>query len=273
MTLLEILVSADDPELAAANVSFHLGAGVRTVLVARAGLSDGVEAALEPWTSDGRAIVVDGDATALARAAATEHGGEWVIVAPAEEFWWPRGESLADPLAAMPERYGVVQGLVRTFLPNDGDGPFAERRIRRPVLTAATAPASPSAALRPLYRADPALVVADEPSRRLVPLRAWYPFEVLRFPRGDPSTEGGAELVADTRLRDALRALAAGEPLAFRVPDLVEDAAYAAECAAVGEVDLPRLEREIGDLERRVASLEQRLWPRVVRRVTRLARR
>ena len=88
----------------------------------------------------------------------------------------------------------------------------------------------------------------------------------------DAEPEGPAD-VLDTRLRDALRSLAAGEALVFAVPDLVDDAAYAAECAAVGEVDLPRLEREVGELERRVAVLEQRLWPSVVRRLGRLRRR
>ena len=97
-------------------------------------------------------------------------------------------------------------------------------------------------------------------------------------------------LITDTRLRDALRVLredassegkpgshelpgAAGPVLSFRTPNVVDDAAYAVECAAVGEVDLPRLELYIAELEHRVAWLEQRLWPRVLRAASRLAGR
>jgi hypothetical protein len=270
MRLVEILHTAADPERASANAAFHLAAGVDLVLVSRAGLGDGVEAALEPFLRDGRARVVEGDATALARLAATEHGAEWILVADAGEFWWPRGESLQDPLAAMPARYGVVQALVREFRDPGGEGPFAERMVRRPTLHGAP-PRPLREALRPLYRADPELVVEPEAPRSRVPLRAWYPYEVLRFAT-DAAPEQPDDMV-DTRLRAALRTLDAGGEIVFAVPDLVDDAAYAAECAAVGEVDLPRLEREVGELERRVAVLEQRLWPRVVRRLGRLGRR
>ena len=89
-------------------------------------------------------------------------------------------------------------------------------------------------------------------------------------------------LVTDTRARDVLASLAGpsgsfdvedADVAPFRVPDLVDDAAFAVECAAIGEVDLPRLERYVGELEGRVAWLEQRLWPRLLRRVTALTRR
>jgi hypothetical protein len=59
----------------------------------------------------------------------------------------------------------------------------------------------------------------------------------------------------------------------FAAPSLVDDAAYAVECAAVGEVDLPRLERAMADLEARVVWLEQRFWRRVQRRVARVVGR
>ena len=94
-----------------------------------------------------------------------------------------------------------------------------------------------------------------------MPLRAWYPLEVLTLVAGN----GGA--VEDTRLREAL----AGRPV-FRTPDIVDDAAYAVECADVGEVDLPRLEAYVAELEQRIAFLEERFWPRVLRRLSRIGR-
>jgi hypothetical protein len=110
-----------------------------------------------------------------------------------------------------------------------------------------------------------------------VPLRAWYPVEVLDFSSSvtlaDAEIEAGladGSLVSDLRVRDAL----AGEVAAtFPVPSVVDDASYAIECAAVGEVDLVRLDRHIRDLELRIAALEARFWPRMRRAARSLARR
>ena len=168
-------------------------------------------------------------------------------------------------------------------------------------------------ALRRVYRAGPNMSIRAEtgpkpvpPGR--VPLRAWYPIEVFHFPARDPAQvqersglvvdgeeleQGLADgsLAVDERLRDALRELRASASeatstgrqfvlpvegrsrLTFRIPDVVDDAAYAVECAAVGEVDLARLDRHIRDLEDRIAWLEDRLWPRVLRTLSRLVHR
>ena len=119
---------------------------------------------------------------------------------------------------------------------------------------------------------------------RRVPLRAWYPLEVFRFP-ADPAIGPGdvdtlladGTLVTDTRLSDVLRGLgttpSASEVVALPVPSIVDDAAYAVECAAVGEVDLVGLDRQIRELELRIAALEATFWPSVRRRLRRLARR
>ena len=249
-----------DAAAATANVQFHLAAGVDLVLAAVA--DEQVGRSLHSF-ADKVAIAPPGaDLTRLARLAATAHDADWIIAADAEEFWWPRGESLKEVLAPIPERYTVVQGLRRDFPPGE-----------------TTRRSSPEdgkgAVLRPVFRADPEAVVQDDGSvvlRRVVPLRAWYPIEVMY--RGPQQHHEVADLVADTRLLDALEALRNGETaLTFRVPDIVDDARYAAECAAVGEVELPKLEQYITELEQRVASLEQRFWPRVQRRLSRVARR
>jgi hypothetical protein len=198
-----------------------------------------------------------------------------VISSGAREFWWPRGENLKEVLAPIPERYTIVQGLRRDFVPVGGGGFSAERATMRPSLEHG-APTDGPALLRPVFRADPGVEVDSSGAvrlRRNVPLRAWYPIEVLHFPR-DAEPRDDVELVEDLRLRDALHSLDGGEsPVRFRVPDIVEDARYAVECAAVGEVDLPRLEQYVTELEQRIEWLEQRFWPRVLRRVARIAGR
>jgi hypothetical protein len=80
-------------------------------------------------------------------------------------------------------------------------------------------------------------------------------------------------LVIDTRLRDALRAITAGEKPAFPLPTLVEDAEYAVEAAVLGEADVVRLQRRLDELERRLQTVEQRLPRRAYRKLQRTATR
>jgi hypothetical protein len=64
----------------------------------------------------------------MARFAATELGADWVIHTDADEFWWPLRGTLADTLAEIPERYGVVVAPRTEFVGRpDGAGSFATR--------------------------------------------------------------------------------------------------------------------------------------------------
>jgi hypothetical protein len=274
--VLTLLIGQDDGDVAEANVLFHLNAGVDVVLAAVE--TSAVAEALSSLDDRVRVEHVggsDGDVwTRLARQAVTEHGADWVISGDARDFWWPRGENLKEVLAPIPERYTIVQGLRRELFLAPGEGPPQERSTLRRSLEHASTPGD-TALLRPVFRADAEVVVRAGHAvelRRSVPLRAWYPIEIMSVAR-EVATDD-EDLVEDTRLRDALLALRNGRvPLTFRVPDIVEDARYAVECAAVGEVDLPRLEQYVTELERRVDWLEQRFWPRVIRRLARVARR
>jgi hypothetical protein len=263
-------------------VAFHRSAGVDVVLV-------GGRAAAAASDALGRDFVhrVEGAGshTDLARAAVDRFGAEWILPGRSDEVWWPRGESLKDVLAVIPPRYGVVQGLVRTFVGGDeppafGDSVFASRTVRTSLLGPDGAGGeSLRTLLRPVYRGGPNMTLDDADRTlggRRVPLRAWYPLEVFRYPsdaaldrtRIDAGLADGS-LASDTRLRDAL----ADGTTTFPVPSIVDDSSYAVECAAVGEVDLVRLDRQIRDLELRIAELEARFWPRVRQRLRRIARR
>jgi hypothetical protein len=126
--------------------------------------------------------------TRMARLAATEHDADWVIHTDADEFWWPRGGSLKDVLATVPERYGVVRGCWRHFLPRPDDGAFFAERMTVRLAT----PAHPGdketifhAHQKVAHRAHPDVEVeagnhnAEAPGLRS--LRAWHPIEVLHF--------------------------------------------------------------------------------------------
>lgn len=271
----------DGAELLDQHIAFHVAVGAEIVLVS------GASEDLSRWEVGGHVRRLDGASqTELARAAVEEHRADWIVPSRADEFWWPRGESLADVLAVIPPRYSVVQALVRTFV---GEGRSPGEVTTRTSLEgpAGAGDSSVEELLRPVYRAEPDMDIdaGDWTQRgRRVPLRAWYPLEVMRFPAEPgvaPSTVdrllSDRTLVHDTRLREALRGLETTaslvEPIVLPVPTIVDDAAYAVECAAVGEVDLVKLDGQIRELEARIAALEARFWPTVRRGLRRLARR
>lgn len=304
MKLVMTALAEGEPEVLDAQLAYHLHGGVDLVLVPEEAAGDEIGELLSWYERQGvvRRVQLgderpaDARRTRLARMAAAEHGAAWVLGVAAGEFWWPRGGSFKDVLGPIPSRYAIVQGLVRPFPYVDGTEPFQERMTTRGSLVDAPAPERPlTGLLRPVHRADPDVAVRADGTvavTRGVPLRAWYPFEVFRFPpeRAEAEKEAMATdaLVEDTRLRDTLRTLrdpavegpsryipAGGErsQLSFPAPDIVDEAAYAVECAAVGEVGLARLEAEVVELEQRVAWLEERLWPRLLRLGSRVLRR
>jgi hypothetical protein len=125
----------------------------------------------------------------LGRLAATDFGADWVIHSDADEFWWPRGESLKDVLASVPDRYGIVRALLRQFVPRPDDGSFfADRMVVR--LSAAAPINDPRSLFRPnlkvIHRADPNVTVSIGAQRLIdssfAPLRGWYPIEFFHFP-------------------------------------------------------------------------------------------
>jgi Glycosyl transferase family 2 len=354
LKLVMTLVARDEADVLDAHIAFHLNAGVDFVIATDHASTDGTSDILESYVRDGylRRLSVRGDAgdadwrANMARLAIDEYGADWVIDSEADEFWMPRAEGLKDVLVAIPPRYGAVQALVRIFTPRpDGGRLFAERMTARFVHP--EVPHDPSVgrldwALRPLHRASAGMLLGVDRETALdgrVPLRAWYPIEVLCFPlrspeqaerranmrAGPPTPRSGVEnelfharaggrhaecwselvlgdealaqgladgsLVLDERLRDALRSLehAASSTrvsgrrfalpversryLSLHAPSVVDDVAYAGECAAVREVDFEPLQGRIAELEQRIASLEARLWPRVRRRLARALRR
>jgi hypothetical protein len=279
MKLVMTLTPGADAEVLDAQIAYHLNAGVDVVLTAAAPSQD-AEEALERYVRGGYVVKTSSGA-------GPSQAADWVVDSDAGEFWWPRGEGLKDVLIAIPPRYTIVQALARPFVSRvDGGGSFEDRMtVRRRVEHGSDGEHGvETRLLRPIYRGRPG------PGRSgQVPLRAWYPVEVFQFPAsGEPGvgeeelSRGIAEesLVVDERLRDALRSLRGGQgfrlpadgvsALTFRSPNVVDDAAYAVECAAVGEVDLLRLDRHIRELEARIAFLEAQLWPRVLRLLSRL---
>jgi len=349
------LIARDEADIVDAQIAFHLNAGVDFVVATDHSSQDGTTEILERYADDGYLQLIHERGefretewrTNMARLAATELQADWVFASDADEFWWPRGPDLKDVLAAIPSRYGVVRAFWRNFMARPDDASFFAERMT--VRLAATAPIhDPLSQWRPnaklIHRASPDIVVGrgnHAVEGDLVPLRGWYPIEVLHFPVrtqaqferkaslytisekvrfheahraahdalsdrrtaeayralwvDDEEVERGlaaGTLVADERLRDALRELAGQQPvpprggdaaffpvpehgpaLRFPRPTVVDDAAYAVDAAVLGEADIVRAQRRLDELDRRVASLERRPWPRLMRGVNRVVTR
>jgi hypothetical protein len=341
MTLVMTLLARDEIDIVESWLAFHLNAGVDVVIATDNRSEDGTSEVLEQYARSGHVHLIrepgedlrqDEWVTRMARLAATEYGADWVINSDADEFWWPRGASLAGVLSAVPPRYGTVGAFLRVFCPRPGEDGFAERMTAR---FSALAPINDPASLykpirKIMHRGHPEIRVGrgnhalvDSP---FAPLRGWFPIECFHFPlrsvaqcRHKAQLQGSAfekyiarpptayhadmyealrsgrideyyeklvvtdeelergivqgRLVVDTRLRDALRAVAAGEKPVFPLPTLVEDAEYAVEAAVLGEADVIRLQRRLDELERRLQTVEQRLPRRAYRKLARTAKR
>jgi len=341
MTLVMTLLARDEIDVVDSWLAFHLNAGVDVVIATDNRSQDGTTEVLEGYARSGQVHLIrepgedlrqDEWVTRMARLAATQFGADWVINSDADEFWWPRGASLAGVLEAVPPRYGTVGAFLRVFCPRPGDDRFAERMtVRFSALAPINDPASLYKPIRKIvHRGHPEIRVTrgnhalvDSP---FAPLRGWFPIECFHFPlRSEAQTAHKAQLqgeafakhiarpptayhadmyaalrsgrigeyyealvvsddeveqgvaagrlVLDTRLRDALRGIGAGEKPSFPLPTLVEDAEYAVEAAVLGEADVVRLQRRLDELEQRLGTVEQRLPRRAYRKLEHTARR
>ena len=252
MTLL-YLIDGGPVELLDAHLSYHLAAGVDLVLIPER-LSDERVRAIARARGDSVRIVAVPDSVPIE--------SDWVIRGGSHEFWWPRGGSLRELIAGIPEGFSAVQGLERWFARAGDDGrDYFERTIRR---------------VLPGTFSTETTFVPGRPARRLLrrgagsagsapaELRAWFPLEVLCFPgeRQDAATDGteraGQASVEDTRVRDALRRVAAAEALTFPRPCAPDDPHFALEVATVAELDVATASRRIDELEQRLAAARSR---------------
>jgi hypothetical protein len=211
MKLVMTLLARDEADAVDSWLDFHLNAGADFVIATDNRSEDGTTDVLERYAREGHVHLIrePGEdlrqnewVTRMARLAATDFAADWVINSDADEFWWPRGASLRDVLAAISPRYGTVGAFLRVFVPRpDGPGPFFERMtVRFSALAPINDPASLYKPIRKvIHRAHPQIEVTRG-NHALVnspfaPLRGWFPVEVFHFPiRSLAQTEHKAEL-------------------------------------------------------------------------------
>ena len=189
------LLARDEADIVDAQIAFHLHAGVDFVIATDNRSEDGTTEILERYERDGvlHLIREPGDdlrqsewVTRMAQLATTEHGADWVLNADADEFWWPRGSGLKDVLAAVPDRYGVVRAAWRNFVPRPLDADFFAERMTVRLCTPAFHHHPLSTHSKSAHRAARDVRIGrgnhEAFGEGLLPLRGWYPFEILHFP-------------------------------------------------------------------------------------------
>jgi hypothetical protein len=195
MRVVMTLLVRDEADVVDAHLAFHLSSGIDLVIATDNRSQDGTTEILERFAAKGLVHLLheDGDdlrqtewVTRMARLAATEFEADWVVNSDADEFWLPRQGTLQDVLAVVPERYGVVRGAWRVFVPRPNDGrPFAERMTAR-LCRPAYHDHPFSTDRKSIHRAVPDVRVGrgnhEAFGDGLVPVLGWFPVEVLHFP-------------------------------------------------------------------------------------------
>ena len=189
------LLVRDEEDIVDEQIAFHLDAGVDFVIATDNRSQDGTTEILERYASEGRLHLIrePGEdlrqsewVTRMARLAASEFGADWVLNTDADEFWWPQGGGLGEVLAAIPPRYGVVRAAWRNFVPR----PDAGRSFFEQMTVRLCAPAFHHHPLsthsKSTHRAAADVRVGrgnhEAFGEGLLPLRGWYPLEILHFP-------------------------------------------------------------------------------------------
>src|SRR5262249_33509521 len=132
------LLCRDEADIVDAQLAFHLNAGVDYVVATDHRSGDGTTGILERYAREGHLQLIHEDSDEyrqsewvprMARMGAPDLGADWVVTSDCDEFWWPRGETLKEVLSSLPERYGLVRALWRTFPPRPDDGRFFAERM------------------------------------------------------------------------------------------------------------------------------------------------
>jgi hypothetical protein len=158
-----------------------------------------------------------------------------------DEFWWPRGGTLKEVLATVPERYGVVRAAWRNFVPRPDDDRFFAERMTVRLCTPSFHDHPLSTHSKSAHRAAADVRIGrgnhEAFGDGLLPLRGWFPIEILHFPVRSlehcvrkyvtqfEALERNADKGIPAHMAEAYRAWRNGRLEDFYAPLVVDDSA------------------------------------------------
>ena len=250
MKLVMTLLARDEADIVDAQIAFHLNAGVDLVVATDNRSHDGTTEILERYAREGRLHLIrePGDdlrqsewVTRMARLASVELGADWILNTDADEFWWPRGGDFRALFGTIPDRFGVVRGAWRNFVPRPDDHRFFAERLTARLCRPSFHSHPLSTHFKSAHRGATDVRVGrgnhEAFGQGLVPVRGWFPIEILHFPVRSlehcmrkyvtqfVALERNAEKGIPDHMADAHRAYRAGSLEAFYEPLVVDDAA------------------------------------------------
>ena len=188
------LLVRDEADIVGINLDYHFAQGVDFVIATDHSSRDGTADLLRGYERDGVLLLREAGGkahdqvahvNAMARAAAIDHGADWVINNDADEFWWPLFGNLKEVLSAVPDEFGALLASRANFLPRaGGPEPFLERMVvrERASKNGRGAPLEPKV----IHRGTPEIAMApgnhsiDSPDLTVAPDIGLL--EVLHFP-------------------------------------------------------------------------------------------
>jgi hypothetical protein len=147
MKLVMTLMVRDEEDILKDNIDFHLSQGVDFIIATDNCSVDSTKDILNKYENEGKLFYVyEGNdnmdkskwVTRMARMAVSDYGADWVINNDADEFWWPRENTLKKTFESLPSKSNVVQARRHNFVhvhTEDDSIPFYETMIFRDVIS------------------------------------------------------------------------------------------------------------------------------------------
>jgi len=147
MKLVMTLAVRDEEDILKENIDFHLSQGVDFVIATDNCSVDSTKDILRKYENEGKLFYIyEGNdnynkrkwVTGMARMAVSDFGADWVINNDADEFWWPRENTLKKIFDSLPSKINVVEARRHNFVhvhTEDDSIPFYETMIFRDVIS------------------------------------------------------------------------------------------------------------------------------------------
>lgn len=140
--LIMTLLVRDEEDIIKENIDFHLSQGVDFFIVTDNLSQDSTPQILDEYIKRGVLHYIHEErdnynqhewVTKMTRMASIEYEADWVINNDADEFWWPKTDSLKDFFKIVPDEFNLVEAKRHNFVAVKDSGKFYNRMIYKEI--------------------------------------------------------------------------------------------------------------------------------------------